>query len=72
MMPRNLNRRVEILFPIENARLAKRLRDDILQHYLDDEAGTWAMDSEGVFTRAAQRGTKAPDAQSWFLKHHGS
>jgi polyphosphate kinase len=72
MMPRNLNRRVEILFPIENAKLVKRLREDILQRYLDDKAGSWTMDSDGVFTRAAQPGSKAFDAQSWFLKHHGS
>jgi len=72
MMPRNLNRRVEILFPVENSKLVKRLRDDILQRYLDDKAGSWIMDSDGAFTRAAQPGSKAFDAQSWFLKHHGS
>ena len=71
MMPRNLNRRVEILFPVENSKLVKRLRDDILQRYLDDKAGSWIMDSDGAFTRAAQLGSKAFDAQSWFLKHHG-
>jgi polyphosphate kinase len=71
MMPRNLNRRVEILYPIENPKLVKRLRDEILQRYLDDKAGSWIMDSDGVFTRAAAPGTKAADAQAWFLKHHG-
>ena len=38
LMPRNLNRRVEILFPVETPKLIRRLRDEILEHYLTDEA----------------------------------
>ena len=72
MMPRNLNRRVEMLFPIENPKLISRLRDDILQRYLDDEAGSWYMDRDGVFTRCAREsGKKLMNSQAWFLKHHG-
>src|ERR1051325_2258191 len=35
-MPRNLNRRVEILFPVEDADLRERIRDGILTQYLLD------------------------------------
>jgi polyphosphate kinase len=72
MMPRNLNRRVEILFPIENPRLLRRLRDEILQPYLDDNNGSWLMDSNGVFSRTPREsGQKTFNSQHWFLKHHG-
>jgi polyphosphate kinase len=69
LMPRNLNRRVEILFPIENRRLIRRLRDRILEKYLEDEAGSRIMLADGTYTRAPQTGKKLLDAQSWFMKH---
>lgn len=72
MMPRNLNRRVEVLFPIEGPKLIRRLRDDILQRCLDDEAGSWYMNSDGVFTRCPREpGKRLLSSQAWFLKHHG-
>ena len=43
MMPRNLNRRVEVLFPVEDRRLVRRLRDRILAKQLEDEAGAHIM-----------------------------
>ena len=36
LMPRNLNRRVEILFPVEDPAIVRRLRDEILDVYLRD------------------------------------
>jgi polyphosphate kinase len=72
MMPRNLNRRVEVLYPIENPKLVQRLRGDILQRYLDDQAGAWLMASDGSFTRVPkQPGKKLFSSQSWFMKHSG-
>jgi polyphosphate kinase len=72
MMPRNLNRRVEILFPIENPKLLRRLRDEILQAYLDDTCGAWQMDAEGAFTRLKpQDSRKGFSSQRRFLKNCG-
>ena len=34
LMPRNLNRRVEVFFPIENSRMVRRIRDKILRKVL--------------------------------------
>jgi polyphosphate kinase len=70
-MPRNLNRRVEILFPVENPKLVRRLRDDILQRYLDDNCGSWLLDSDGVYRLASEKGKKRFESQSWFVAHHG-
>ena len=69
LMPRNLNRRVEILFPIEERRLIRRLRDRILAKYLEDEAGARIMQSDGTYIRPAPTGKKLLNSQTWFLKH---
>jgi len=71
LMPRNLNRRVEILFPIEDRRLVRRLRDKILAKYLEDEAGVRLMQPDGTFKRPKrQPGKKLSSSQAWFLKRH--
>ncbi len=71
LMPRNLNRRVEVLFPVEDHKLVRRLRDNILAKYLEDHAGARIMDADGNFTRPKrQPGKKPVCAQTWFLKRH--
>jgi len=68
-MPRNLNRRVEVLFPVEDRRLIRRLRDRILAKYLEDEAGARIMQPDGAYTQIArQPGKRLFDAQAYFLK----
>ncbi len=72
-MPRNLNRRVEVLFPIEDRRSIRRLRDRILAKYLEDEAGSRLMQPDGTYTQAArQPGKRLFDVQAYFLKRHES
>ncbi|MBV8905828.1 MAG: RNA degradosome polyphosphate kinase, partial [Acidobacteriia bacterium] len=71
LMPRNLNRRVEVLFPVEDRRLVRRLRDRILERYLEDEVSARIMQPEGTYTRAPrQLGKKVLSSQNWFLKRH--
>ncbi len=71
LMPRNLNRRVEILFPIEDGKLVRRLRDKVLAKYLEDGPGVRIMDRDGNYTRVKQQsGRKVACAQNWFLKRH--
>jgi len=70
LMPRNLNRRVEILFPIEDKRLVRRLRDRILEKHLEDEAGARIMQPDGSYTHPPKNTSKKLLAsQNWFLKH---
>jgi polyphosphate kinase len=70
LMPRNLNRRVEVLFPIENQRMVRRIRDKILEKYLQDEASARIMQPDGSYLRVKPHaGKKMLDAQDWFLKH---
>jgi polyphosphate kinase len=56
LMPRNLNRRVELLFPVEDPELLRTLRDDILAAYLADNAKARRMLPDGSYKRAARTG----------------
>lgn len=49
LMPRNLDRRVEILFPIQDPRLVRQLRDQVLATYLADNVKARQMRSDGTY-----------------------
>jgi polyphosphate kinase len=49
LMPRNLNVRVEVLFPIEDPRMIRHLRDNILELYLQDNAKGRLMQPDGHY-----------------------
>jgi len=69
MMPRNLHRRVEILFPIEDKRLSKYILQEILGTYLADEVKVRTMQSDGTYARNPRRDLpEAINAQVKFLK----
>jgi polyphosphate kinase len=51
LMPRNLNRRVELLFPVEDGDLKRRIRDEILAEYLLDNVKARRMSADGSFKR---------------------
>lgn len=70
LMPRNLNRRVEVLFPVEDGRLVRRLKR-ILDKYLEDDANARTMNSDGSYSRPAHEPNKRSfSCQAWFLKRH--
>lgn len=69
MMPRNLHRRVEILFPVEDKRLIKYILEEIIGTYLVDEAKVRTMQADGTYSRNPRRNAAdAIDAQAKFLK----
>lgn len=49
LMGRNLDRRIEVLFPVETPRLIARLRDDILARYLVDDRNARRMAQDGSY-----------------------
>ncbi|HEY5565039.1 MAG TPA: polyphosphate kinase 1 [Rhodothermia bacterium] len=68
MMPRNLNRRVEILFPIEDRAIVRRLKDSILTTYLRDNQKARIMQPDGSFLRATPGADEEPlNCQEHFL-----
>jgi polyphosphate kinase len=52
-MDRNFFRRVEVAFPVIDARLKKRVLAEGLLPYLRRDAGVWELDSGGEYTRRA-------------------
>jgi len=68
LMPRNLNRRVEIVFPVESPSLVRRIRHEILDVYLTDAVNTYQMGSEGAYHRAPRSETSGGvDAHERFM-----
>jgi polyphosphate kinase len=51
LMPRNLNRRVEVIFPIEDKTMVHHIRDDILNVSLADNVKDRLMLPDGSYSR---------------------
>jgi polyphosphate kinase len=60
LMPRNINRRVEVLFPVEQAALVRQLRDDVLEAYLADNLRSRRMLPDGTYERVRPAGREKP------------
>ncbi len=66
-MGRNLHRRVETCFPIEEKSLRKRVLDDI-QRYLDDNCQAWSLQEDGSFVRVETDEENPRNAQKELLE----
>jgi polyphosphate kinase len=50
-MPRNLDRRVEVVVPIEDPAHLRTLRDDVLETCLKDDCQAWELQADGGYVR---------------------
>ena len=66
-MPRNLDRRVEIMFPIENPPLRERIKD-ILQKELDDNVKASVLQADGTYEKPDRRGKTPVMSQMEFCR----
>jgi polyphosphate kinase len=67
-MPRNLDRRVETMVPIENPTVHQQVLQQIMVANLRDEAQTWWLDATGAYTReAAWQDKGAFSAHEYFM-----
>jgi len=65
LMPRNLDRRVELLFPVLDRKIVRYLRDVVIEKYLSDTRKVRIAKPDGSYETG--RGTM--DSQAWFVAH---
>ncbi len=71
LMPRNLDRRVEQLFPVEDPFLKNALKK-ILDIHLQDNVKAREMQPDGTYRRVHPKpGEPLLNAQAWMLEHRG-
>ncbi len=66
-MPRNFRRRVEVMFPILDESLKKRLIDEVLLLMRSDNVKGWLLGPDGSYTRA-ERGDVLIRSQGRFME----
>ena len=73
LMPRNIDRRVEILFPINDSGLKAQIMTEILEVEMQDTVhGRW-LQSDGSYLPALPAGEEAPfNSQDWFMEQRNS
>ena len=75
-MSRNMLRRVEVAWPIHDAVIQKRIIDDILTPYLEDNVDAWVLgeggDYKAVRMLPQNAGQKSISSQAQLMKKHSS
>lgn len=65
-MGRNLDRRVELLFPVEDADIRKTIKE-ILEIYFKDNVKGSILDKDGKYSKQKKHGKEAVHSQQYFL-----
>jgi polyphosphate kinase len=68
-MRRNLDRRVEVLVPVESPRLVEHIREVLLKRYLEDNVHAWDLRADGTYHKRSPGKDQAFDAQAWFMEN---
>ncbi len=67
-MPRNFDRRVEVLIPVTNSTVREQILDQILVANLKDEAQSWYLGADDKYTRASSNAdAEAFSAHTYFM-----
>jgi polyphosphate kinase len=69
LMPRNLDRRIEVVTPIHDQRISRRLCEGILATYLADNVKARELGRDGTYSRVHRnRGDRAVSSQQSLLR----
>jgi polyphosphate kinase len=74
-MNRNMLRRVELAWPVEDPELRQRVIDECLVAYLHDNVDAWSLNADGHYTRvvpAKARRTTGKAQASPATEGHGA
>ena len=72
LMPRNIDRRVEVVFPVENPELRTSILENILDIYFRDTANAHLLQSDGSYLPISSTldDDEVPfSSQEWFMKN---
>ena len=70
LMPRNIDHRVEVLFPIENPELIRYVRDEVLAVYLADNVKARRLMPDGTYEHIKSKGDQPViSSQAWLISH---
>ncbi len=67
-MSRNFFNRVEVCFPILDKQLAKRIKEETLLNYLQDNCQSWQLEPDGHYQQSTPGKHKPHRAQGFLLK----
>ena len=68
LMPRNIDRRVELLFPVQDKEMIRHIRDNVLKPYYEDNRKARRMMPDGTYTRLKPKDKEEPlNIQNWFI-----
>ena len=71
LMPRNLDHRIEVLTPILDPELRRKIREDILEVHLADNVQTWQLQADATYTRLKPSSKEtAVNAQERMIAQH--
>ena len=70
LMTRNLSRRVEVLFPVEDPGHIQYLREEILQTYLREPLRAWVMQPDGQYKRNYLASDQELNIQEMLMTKH--
>jgi polyphosphate kinase len=71
LMPRNINWRVEVLFPVQDKRNIQYLRNELLDIYLRANEKVRLLNPEGVYHKLQPGSEETPlDVQDWMIQFH--
>ncbi|HUT26701.1 MAG TPA: polyphosphate kinase 1 [Methanomassiliicoccales archaeon] len=72
LMPRNLHRRVEVLFPVLDEQYRRMLVDKILPIHLRDNVKSRDLLPDGSYVKKRpKKGEERVDSQEWLIKNRG-
>ena len=70
-MERNLDRRVEVVFPVEDPEWAATIRDVIVPAYFRDTVNAWELNADGVYRRVNVSPDETPfDVHNWLMDRY--